>query len=105
MAKKRRSDRLAVVHETALNFHEPGLISAQTMREFDHLCLTPVKPFGPQAIVRLRRKAHVSQTVYETAERYASEAPDFISRRSRFSALILIRVAVMQTRNIKCKHR
>ena len=50
--------------ETALDFHEAGLISAQTMREFDNLCLTPVKPFTPQAIVRLRRKAHVSQAVF-----------------------------------------
>src|SRR5258708_37953228 len=64
MAKKHRSDRLAVVHETALDFHEAGLISAQTMREFDNLCLTPVKPFTPQAIVRFRRKAHVSQAVF-----------------------------------------
>ena len=65
MAKKRSSDRLAVVHETAVDFHEAGLISAQTMREFDNLCLTPVKPFTPQAIV-LRRKAHVVRPCLRT---------------------------------------
>src|SRR6201992_915819 len=64
MAKKRSCDRLVVVHETALHCQEAGLSSAQTMREFDNLCLTPVKPFTPQAIVRLRRKAHVSQAVF-----------------------------------------
>jgi putative transcriptional regulator len=63
MAKK-RSERLAVVHETALDFHEAGLIRAQTMREFDNLCLTPVKSFTPQAIASLRRRAHVSQAVF-----------------------------------------
>jgi putative transcriptional regulator len=46
---KKRSDRLAAVHETALDFHGAGLISAQTMREFDKLCLTPVKmPVAPE---------------------------------------------------------
>lgn len=64
MAKKRENSRLAVVHKTALDFREAGLISAQTMREFDSLCLTPVKAFTPQAIARLRRKAHVSQAVF-----------------------------------------
>jgi putative transcriptional regulator len=63
MAKK-HSDRLAVAHETALDFHDAGLISTQTMREFDNLCLTPVKTFTPRAIARLRRKAHVSQAVF-----------------------------------------
>jgi putative transcriptional regulator len=29
------------------------VLSARTVREFDHLCLTSVKPFTPQAIVRL----------------------------------------------------
>lgn len=33
--KERRSDRLAVVHETALDFHKAGLIGAQALREFD----------------------------------------------------------------------
>lgn len=64
MAKKRDGSRLAVVHETARDFHRAGLISAQTMREFDDMCLTPVKTFTPGAIVRLRRRSHVSQAVF-----------------------------------------
>jgi antitoxin component HigA of HigAB toxin-antitoxin module len=35
--KKDRSGRLAVVQETASDFHKAGLIDAQTMREFDKL--------------------------------------------------------------------
>jgi putative transcriptional regulator len=63
MAKKHRSDQLAAIHETALGLHEAGIISPRTMQEFDYLCLTPIKKFTPRAIVRLRKRAKVSQAV------------------------------------------
>jgi putative transcriptional regulator len=64
MAKKHHSDQLAAIHETALGLHEAGIIGPRTMREFDNLCLTPVKEFTPRAIVRLRKRAKVSQAVF-----------------------------------------
>jgi putative transcriptional regulator len=64
MPKKRTSNRLAVIHETALDLRNAGLIGPQTMREFDNLCLTPVKNFTPRAIIRLRQREQVSQAVF-----------------------------------------
>jgi putative transcriptional regulator len=36
----------------------------QTMREFDALCLAPVRPLSKTQIVRIRRKVGVSQPVF-----------------------------------------
>ena len=35
---------LETLHETAQDFADIGLIDAQTMREFDLMCLPPVAP-------------------------------------------------------------
>jgi hypothetical protein len=34
--------------------HEIGAIDKQTMREFDEVCLTPVRPLEPEEIKELR---------------------------------------------------
>ena len=39
---------LEVIHESAKNLHEAGLADAQTMQEFDAMCLTSVVPPGPK---------------------------------------------------------
>jgi putative transcriptional regulator len=43
MTKQYRSRVLASVHETAEGLTGAGVMSKQTMREFDELCLTPVR--------------------------------------------------------------
>ena len=55
---------LDTVHQTAKGLHEAGLMDTRTMREFDALCLEPVKPMSPLQIRRLRRRNHVSQAVF-----------------------------------------
>jgi len=55
---------LDVVHETAKDFHEIGIMENMTMREFDALCLPPVKAFTPAQIKNLRRKSNASQAVF-----------------------------------------
>jgi putative transcriptional regulator len=50
------------------------------MREFDKLCLTPVKRFTPKQIVRLRESAHVSQAVFA---HYLNVSPNTISQWKR----------------------
>ena len=40
-----RSKISAAVHRTVEDFHRSGVMSKKTMREFDELCLTPIKPF------------------------------------------------------------
>lgn len=55
---------LDTVHQTAKGLHEAGLMDTRTMREFDALCLEPVKPMSPLQIRRLRRRNRVSQAVF-----------------------------------------
>ncbi len=65
MAKKKyKSDPLRAVHETALDLYRSGHIDTKTMREFDASCLTTVKDLSPKQIVRVRKRAGVSQAVF-----------------------------------------
>lgn len=43
MSKQYKSEALAAAHEAALGLAEAGVMSKQTMRRFDELCLTPAK--------------------------------------------------------------
>lgn len=52
--KNYRSPLMASVHETAEALHAAGAIGKQAMREFDDLCLTPVRPLKPKKIRALR---------------------------------------------------
>lgn len=61
---KAKSDILAGVHETANDLQRAGVLSQTTMREFDTLCLEPVKPLSPRQIIRLRNKVGTSQAVF-----------------------------------------
>ena len=40
MAKQYKSEALAAAHEAALGLADAGLMSKQTMRAFDEMCLT-----------------------------------------------------------------
>ena len=68
MAKKRnkseKTNLLNVAHEIAMGLYEANIINATTMREFDTLCLPPVKDFTPAEIKRIRLKEKVSQAVF-----------------------------------------
>jgi putative transcriptional regulator len=55
---------LDTVHQTAKGLHEAGLMDTRTMREFDVLCLEPVKPMSAAQIKRLRLRNRVSQAVF-----------------------------------------
>lgn len=61
-----RSALDASIHEAAGDLFEIGLISPQTMRQFDKGCLTEVSPLSPAEIVELRHHAGVSQSVFAT---------------------------------------
>ncbi len=52
------------VHEMVEGFHDAGLVSKQTLREFDDLCLTPTVALGPEEIRSLRERERVSQPVF-----------------------------------------
>lgn len=64
MKKKYRSDALGAIHETASDLHDAGVMDKRTLRKFDELCLTPVRPMKPEEIRALRMREHVSQAVF-----------------------------------------
>ena len=64
MTKQYRSRLMASIHETAEGLHEAGVMDKRTLREFDELCLTPVKPLQPEEIRALRLREHASQAVF-----------------------------------------
>ena len=55
---------LEVVHEGAKDLHDAGLLNEITMREFDALCLPPVKSYSAAQIKRIRQKSKTSQGVF-----------------------------------------
>jgi putative transcriptional regulator len=66
---------LKTVHETAKGLADAGLLDKQTMREFDALCLPPIKPYSKEEIKSLRERLHASQTVFAA---YLNTAPSTI---------------------------
>lgn len=59
-----RSEAMASLHEMMDGLHEAGVIDKKTMREFDELCLTPVRPLTAEDIRNIREREHVSQGVF-----------------------------------------
>jgi putative transcriptional regulator len=55
---------LEVVHEGAKDLHDAGLMNDVTMREFDALCLPPVKEYTATQIKRIRTRNKASQAVF-----------------------------------------
>ncbi len=55
---------LDVVHDSAKELHEAGLMPDVTLREFDALCLPPVKEYTATQIKRIRVRNHASQGVF-----------------------------------------
>jgi len=80
MTKTYKSDALAAIHETASGLRNAGVIPKSTMREYDELCLEPVRQLSPQDIRTIREKAHVSQAVFA---RYLNVTTGVISQWER----------------------
>ena len=55
---------MASVHETAEGLRAAGVMDKRTMREFDEMCLTPVRPLKPREIRTLRMREGASQAVF-----------------------------------------
>lgn len=73
MAKK----LLKAVHETAKGLHKAGVMQSKTLREFDALCLPPVKEFTPSQIKRLRERNKASQAVFAA---YLNTSPSTVQK-------------------------
>jgi len=73
MAKK----ILDTVHDTAKGLHKAGVMDTKTMREFDALCLTPVKNLSALQIKRLRTRNKASQAVFAA---YLNTSPSTVQK-------------------------
>jgi putative transcriptional regulator len=75
-----RSNLMASVHETAEGLHSAGVMSKKTLREFDELCLTPVRPLAPEQIREIRLREGASQAVFA---RYLNVTTGLVSQWER----------------------
>lgn len=73
MAKK----ILDTVHKTAEGLHDAGVMSTRTMREFDALCLPPVRDLSAAQIKRLRMRNKASQAVFAA---YLNTSPSTVQK-------------------------
>lgn len=64
MKKQFRSKQLQAAHTLASDLASVGMLSKKTIREFDEICLTPVKPLSPRQIAAIRKREEVSQAVF-----------------------------------------
>lgn len=55
---------LEAVHSSAKDLKNAGVMDEMTLREFDALCLPPVKEFTPAQIKQIRQKTKASQSVF-----------------------------------------
>jgi putative transcriptional regulator len=55
---------LKTVHESAKSLYDAGLVNITTMREFDALCLPPIKDLSPSEIKKIRIRQKVSQPIF-----------------------------------------
>jgi putative transcriptional regulator len=62
--RKRKSEILEAVHETAVDLYEAGVMDRVTMRKFNRLCLPPIEPLEPEKIRQIRETLNVSQAVF-----------------------------------------
>ena len=80
MRKHYRSPLMESVHETAEGLHTAGLLDKRTIREFDELCLTPVRVLKPREIRALRLREGASQAVFA---RYLNVTTGLVSQWER----------------------
>jgi putative transcriptional regulator len=75
--KSYESEILAAIHETASDLYGVDLVDESTMKEFDEMCLTPIKSFSPEEIKTIRVQEHLSQDVFA---KYLNVSPNLISK-------------------------
>ncbi len=80
MRRQYRSPVMASVHETAEGLRSAGVMDKRTMRDFDELCLTPVRALKPKEIRALRLREGASQAVFA---RYLNVTAGLVSQWER----------------------
>jgi putative transcriptional regulator len=80
MSKQYQNEIMASIHETALGLNDAGLLTKQTMKAFDEMCLTPVEELTPDQIRAIRIKEQASQAVFA---RYLNVTTGLVSQWER----------------------
>ncbi len=80
MVRVYKSEALAAVHETVQDMVDAGVVSKQTMRESDEMCLTIVDEMSPEEIRNLRLRENASQAVFA---RYLNVTTGLVSQWER----------------------
>ena len=80
MATQYRRGLMASIHETAEGLHKAGVMSKRTLREFNELCLTPVRPLPAKKIRQVRLREGASQAVFA---RYLNVSTSLVSQWER----------------------
>ncbi len=60
----KKSRILAEMRQTARGLHRAGALGKQTLREFDALCVPPVRFLSARQIRAIRSRARMSQAVF-----------------------------------------
>jgi putative transcriptional regulator len=68
---------LETVHEAAQDLAQAGVVDIATMREFDALCLPPVKEYTAAQIKRIRMINKASQAVFAM---YLNTSPSTVQK-------------------------
>lgn len=62
--RRARKGAYEAIHSAAAALHRAGGIGKATMREYDALCIEPVKEISANEVVRIRTKINVSQNLF-----------------------------------------
>jgi putative transcriptional regulator len=73
--KNYESDILAAIHETVSDLHSADLLDESTKKEFDKICLTPIKLLKPDEIKAIRLQENISKEVFA---QYLNVSPNLI---------------------------
>lgn len=72
-----KSAAFEAIHGAAEGLHRAGVISQATMREYDELCLEPVKKVTAKDVVRIRLHVNVSQNLFA---HYLNTSPSTVQK-------------------------
>jgi putative transcriptional regulator len=72
-----KGDAFEAIHSAAQGLHRAGSITKATMREYDELCLEPVKEVTAKDVVRIRQSAKVSQNLFA---HYLNTSPSTVQK-------------------------
>ena len=71
------SEILAAIHETVSDLYSVELLNESTMKEFDEMCLEPIKSLEPEEIRNIRLEEHLSQDIFA---KYLNVSPNLINK-------------------------